>query len=124
MQKLLFIIPLLILAYGGFVWYQAGQPTVAELRSYNAQQIQQAFLAPTRQTKLPTTPPDAQEKLETVATQAQTLSSRGQAVLGEVVQVNENASKSGQSLQEQAVDHALYLYCKGLVNQYEEINQD
>lgn len=68
-------------------------------------------------------PETTQQQLSTLSERSQQVNSQVQQVLGAYVGVNPEATASGdKSLSQQALDHGLYLYCKGVVDAVEKKN--
>lgn len=84
---------------------------------------------PNQVTELPAQLPELPEIPESASSQLSTLAQRSKEVGGHVQQVlgvSEDGSQSGvvtagnqKPLHERALDHSLYLYCKGIVAEYE-----
>lgn len=116
-----------VLAGCGLIGYLAYSDQVS-LKNFSVEQLTTVFKNIPQQAKNITTPQIENEKLQSVAEstsqqlqvfgeRAQTIAEHTQKVLGDSVQVNEQAKE--QTLHERAFEYGRYLYCKEVVEEYE-----
>lgn len=63
---------------------------------------------------------EAQKQLEIVSERTQEIGEQSQQVLGETIKVNEAATSSDKPMYEKAFDYGRYVYCKQVVDDFEE----
>ncbi len=114
MRKLLSITLVLVILIGVsiFVLDKMGKVSAAEL----ANQITQ--LIPVKHTQWQPLAEDAQQQVENLSSRAQDVAAHSQKVLGDSIQVNDQEKE--KNLGEKAIDYGKYLYCKQVVDSYEQ----
>lgn len=63
---------------------------------------------------------EANSQLEILSQRAQNVASQSQQVLGETIKVNEGDSNNDKPTHEKAFEYGRYIYCKQVVEDYEE----
>ena len=117
MKKILTLILALLVLTGVaiFVLDKTGKVSAAELMTRLTQFI------PLKPEQWQPVAEDAQIQVENLSSRAQDVAAHSQKVLGESIQVNDQEKE--KNLGEKAIDYGKYLYCKQVVDSYEQRNQ-
>ena len=66
---------------------------------------------------------DAQKQIEVLGERTKEVSEQSKQVLGETVKINEELTKDERPVHEKAFDYGRYIYCKQVVQDFEEEDQ-